>query len=107
MRKSSDGGVHWSIVSDYSAGIAESLAANPLTGEVIALGYGNGLDWLTRTSTDSGLSWNLTDNFQYNGINDISIGVSTYVDNLGNTYGVGYAELSTETRSVVRKFSCQ
>ena len=110
---SADGGNTWSApLDDFTGGPGDNGADYAATtsdpsGNVYAVGeyYDNaGLlpnHWLVRRSTDGGITWSTTDDYQDGGWTTRPFAVAS--DSAGNIYVAGYSDSGTTENWIVRK----
>jgi len=107
-RRSEDAGLTWEIVDDYVLQVGGNSRALAVTrdrdGVLFATGYATATSrhWITRKSTDNGVTWTVADDFQFETAqNSQGNGITT--DPSGNIFAVGSGVVSGETRWITRK----
>lgn len=99
VRKSTDGGSSWSVISDYQLAVGKSTTAAKISidsnGSLYTAGQGtdsaNSRFWLVRKSTDSGSTWSIVDSFQWFSGKEASAS-SIHITSSNEIYIVGQAQ---------------
>lgn len=110
IRKSTNGGVTWSTVSDYFLIAGKGARVNALgkdsAGNLYAGGYttdtNNIRHWIVRKSADGGSNWTTVDDYQFDANYNSNI-LALTGDSAGNLYVAGTGGDLTTTHWIVRK----